>query len=87
MRLIDADALRERLESIADLSASRGYMLKSATLDALDAAPTVSCGECVYNRKGKKGPRGWPQHCANDWMDVHRITDDFGCACFEEVAP
>ena len=62
MRLIDADALREAIYEVCDTNAT-GLLGRYDTDDILDAAPTVSCGECA---NAKDGRRLWRKNTCQD---------------------
>ena len=79
--LIDRDALLARVQQIADVSASAGYMLKSATLNAVAGAPSLMCENCAkYHDYSAR-----LNACCDDDVEVGYVVDghqpprDFGC--------
>ena len=54
MRLIDADALREELDSVLNWDTNNEYNMYSDTMDAIDNAPTIEA-EPVRHGEWKRG--------------------------------
>ena len=81
MRLIDADALRERYQFCHDVAPDTAVVSRAqleGDIAMLDAAPTVSCEECV-----------WDDQCPMQtaYRDSSLWISNFGCAYFEGREP
>lgn len=67
MRLIDADALREKRGYYKD-----GFLVPDPNgafidWDAIDAAPTVSCAECRWSILSDRVQRCFPCYCGSSF--------------------
>jgi hypothetical protein len=91
MRLIDADALREEVNSHGpyERADQPDWETVKSVLTAIDAAPTVSCEECEY---GEDGDCLHPDMLAypnpeDGGMNFAPPATDFGCPYFERRTP
>ena len=86
MRLGDLDALREELLECA----AEGQLTEREARAILNAAPTVSCGECAqWKRHRSPNVSGWGTCRSAQAVVKDKLfpPPDFCCSYFERVQP
>lgn len=80
MRLIDADALREELDSILNWNTNNEYNMCSDTMVVIDNAPTIEAEPVRHGRWIEKETSIQCSNCGKEY------NDEIRCMCYGEDA-